>query len=254
MAVVRVSHVFRVYQDDDQTSDTWIDIERIDKLVFETGSGLLFERYIFEYDWKSFDSKKAVKKEIKNPSDEKDVVKVPIRRSITLEANGGQTYQKAIHDYANDPENVTRVSHTRQVDHYDLDDSFLDEQGQPPRDPNNYINAVQKDSKEDGGDNPFKVEIIKEFISTSGTGFTWQKHIWSLDSDKDELLQFGNKDWLGSFGSDSSHMSDIDPPWRLDPLQNIINISWGDSLAVEFGDQDQDAPGYVAPKDQAEAP
>ena len=39
----------------------------------------------------------------------------------------------------------------------------------------------------------------------------------------------------------------IDPPYRLDPLQNIINISWG-GLAVEFGDKDQDAPGYKQPK------
>ena len=36
----------------------------------------------------------------------------------------------------------------------------------------------------------------------------------------------------------------INPPWRLDPMQNIVNISWGkDTLAVEFGDKDQDAPG-----------
>jgi hypothetical protein len=33
----------------------------------------------------------------------------------------------------------------------------------------------------------------------------------------------------------------INPPWRLDPLQNIVNISWG-SLAVIFGPKDQDAP------------
>ena len=34
---------------------------------------------------------------------------------------------------------------------------------------------------------------------------------------------------------------DIDPPWRLDPLQNIVNISWGDSLAVEFTER----PDYL---------
>jgi hypothetical protein len=26
----------------------------------------------------------------------------------------------------------------------------------------------------------------------------------------------------------------IDPPWRLDPLQNIINVSWDDGIAVHF--------------------
>jgi hypothetical protein len=30
----------------------------------------------------------------------------------------------------------------------------------------------------------------------------------------------------------------INPPYRLDPLQNIINISWGgEGLAVEFHDK-----------------
>jgi hypothetical protein len=33
----------------------------------------------------------------------------------------------------------------------------------------------------------------------------------------------------------------IDPPYRLDPLQNIVNISWG-GLAVEFGPGAKDAP------------
>jgi hypothetical protein len=28
----------------------------------------------------------------------------------------------------------------------------------------------------------------------------------------------------------------INPPYRLDPLQNIININWGEGLAVEFHD------------------
>jgi hypothetical protein len=32
-----------------------------------------------------------------------------------------------------------------------------------------------------------------------------------------------------------------DPPWRLDPLQNIVNINWG-GLAVIFGPKDEDAP------------
>jgi hypothetical protein len=32
-----------------------------------------------------------------------------------------------------------------------------------------------------------------------------------------------------------------DPPWRLDPLQNIVNINWG-GLAVIFGSKDEDAP------------
>jgi hypothetical protein len=29
----------------------------------------------------------------------------------------------------------------------------------------------------------------------------------------------------------------INPPYRLDPLQNIININWGEGLAVEFHDK-----------------
>jgi hypothetical protein len=47
-------------------------------------------------------------------------------------------------------------------------------------------------------------------------------------------------------------MADVDPPWRLDPLQNIINVSWG-GLAVEFGEKDHDAPG-MKPKDSPPDP
>jgi hypothetical protein len=36
----------------------------------------------------------------------------------------------------------------------------------------------------------------------------------------------------------------INPPYRLDPLQNIINISWGGGLAVIFGEEDTDAPPF----------
>jgi hypothetical protein len=56
-----------------------------------------------------------------------------------------------------------------------------------------------------------------------------------------------NKDWQGrqvklknQFLIDVSQdpqgpngPNDIDPPYRLDPLQNIVNVNWG-NLAVEF--------------------
>ena len=36
--------------------------------------------------------------------------------------------------------------------------------------------------------------------------------------------------------------NNINPPYRLDPFQNIINVNLG-GLAVEFGDRAKDAPG-----------
>jgi hypothetical protein len=231
----RRSHVVRIYKDDDPGSGVWVDVERVDKLTFETGSGLLYEKYIFNYDWSVFDPEDpntVEKKEIKNPNDDSLTIKVPIRRVATLEAGNGLTYQRASHIYGNDPDNLTRVAHTRRVDHYDIPDNALDQDKQPPPDPTDYINAVDLNSKDDG--QYIEVEVIARFISTSGAGLTWQKHIWNLGLANDPLLQFGNDDWLAQLDSNESDTSDVDPPWRLDPLQNIVNISWGADVIVVF--------------------
>jgi hypothetical protein len=38
-------------------------------------------------------------------------------------------------------------------------------------------------------------------------------------------------------------MADQAKAWRFSPIQNPVNVNFGDGLAVEFGDNDQDAPG-----------
>lgn len=232
-----MSHVVRIYEDDDTTSDTWVDVERIDRLVFDVGTGLAYQRYVFTYDWSTFDPtdpNKAEIKKITKPDDESITLKVPIRTAIALEAGAGLDYQRAAHAYGNDPDNITRVVHTRRVDRYDLASDAIDRNGQPPSAMADYINAVQLASKDDS--QFLLVEIIQEFTSTSGNGLIWQKHIWGIDSLSDPLLQFGNNDWVRLFGSDQPDTTEVDPPWRLDPLQNIVNVSWGGGLAVEFGD------------------
>ena len=40
---------------------------------------------------------------------------------------------------------------------------------------------------------------------------------------------------------DKNGPNDVNPPYRLDPFQNIINVNWG-GLAVEFGDKDEAPP------------
>ena len=50
----------------------------------------------------------------------------------------------------------------------------------------------------------------------------WWLALWTLLTEHPEL-------WL---------IAAVDPPWRLDPLQNIINVSWGGGLAVEIFEGD----------------
>lgn len=240
----RRSHVVRIYKDDDKDSDSWIDVERIDHLVFEMNAGPLYIKQFFNFDWKSFDpkdTKTTQKKKVFAPgSDPKDkdadFVEVPIRRAIGMEANTGFEYQKSTYKLKNNSgeDQVNRKIKVRKVGHFDVDS--IDNKGQPPSKPQDYVDAINKESKDE--DNALEVEVIVSFYTEHGKGYTFKRHIWNLHSEEDITLIFdGNvKKWVKSSGD-----GDIDPPWRLDPLQNIVNHNFG-GLAVIFGEKDKDAP------------
>ena len=37
-------------------------------------------------------------------------------------------------------------------------------------------------------------------------------------------------------------MASTPKTWRFSPIQNPVNVKFGEGLAVEFGDKDKDAP------------
>jgi hypothetical protein len=201
----RKAHVFRIYKDDDQTSDVWVDIERIDALIFETGSGKDYRKWYYEYDWDKFDPKDpdiAEYKYITNPDDGpsvevstappaggKDYIKVPIRKALTVESGSGPQFQRTIHTHENGSsvdQETTRKVHVRKVIHYDVPKERQDADGQPPSDPKGYFNALDVESKDES--QYVEVEVIDELITTTGSGYTWRKWFWSLSSDGDALL------------------------------------------------------------------
>jgi hypothetical protein len=249
----RVTRIKRIFQNDDKDSDTWIDVERIEELWVETGKGADWQERHYTFDWDDFDNndQQNSKKKISNPDDPDTFVEVPIRSGATLVMRGAR-YQQYIHTFLNDETNKSRRTHSRKIYHYDIDADRLKD-GQPPSRPFEYKSA-RKDKDED---QHVEVEILEDYISSSRagrdihgrSGFTrphgaptpghWQQRIWHfegsslLDDDQGALTHINNPDAGPK----------IDPPWRLDPLQNIVNVNWG-GLAVIFGPEAQPAPAF----------
>ena len=83
-----------------------------------------------------------------------------------------------------------------------------------------------------------EVELVKELFKRDNL------HGMSNGSEQKTFIKFKNQ-YLAEESEQAKFKemgeNDINPPYRLDPFQNIINVNWT-SLAVEFGDTDEDAP------------
>jgi hypothetical protein len=217
----RKAHIFRIYKDDDSSSDVWVDIERIDALTFETGRDKDYRKWYFEYDWNSFDPEDTHTVEYKyitndadssgsssgistsKPTDGRDYIRVPVRKAITMEDGRDIQYQKSTYTHKNgssDDTGTTRKVHKRRVKHYDIPKDSLDEKGQPPTDPKEYFDALDATSIDES--NYIDVEVVDELITTTGSGYTWRKWHWTLGSDADSLLADPLKTKDGASGGD----------------------------------------------------
>jgi hypothetical protein len=196
----RVAHVVRIYQDNDVTSDVWADVERIDKLPIETGKGFKYRKLIYSYDWSEhfefddptapldpdFVEYKKVRPPDSDPNDDSTVIKIPIRKKSRMESGKGFDYQETVYTHENGADGEAgdeRKVHTRRVYHYDLSDGAVDEKGQPPRDPKDYLDAVQASSKDES--QYVDVELLESFRTKSGKGYTYQETVWTLNSSSD---------------------------------------------------------------------
>jgi hypothetical protein len=226
---------------------------------------------VWQFDWSSFDpsgtdldGNEIPKKLIQDPQDESkptdpgaSVVQVPVRGMVFVNEGIDYQWQGYKHYFINDASNATRETHSRLVYHHDISEKYLDDDGNPPSDPQDYLNAL---GDQDEGQY-LEVEILDGYWTDEHEGrddqgnkkpSTWQEKKWLLDSTDDPLLQdpivgsdIPKPGFSPTYNPDAGPT--VDPPWRLDPLQNIINVNWG-GLAVIFGPQGDDAPPFDAQK------
>ena len=235
----RKTHIKRIYKNDDPDTGLWIDIEQIDELTYTSGVGFAQQEKVWKFDWSSFDpdGDGVSKKKIQAPNNNSDpddpdaaVIEVPIREKLVVTQGAKEQYQQYNHFFANNNTNISRETHSRRVYHYDVPDDQLDENKNPPRDPQDYLNALgAKDNSQ-----YLEVEILDKFWTNEKESrnshgrlkpSTWQEKRWLVATASDALLHDRDGDTSKDFATNNPADGVIDPPWRLDPLQNIVNIN-----------------------------
>jgi hypothetical protein len=237
----RKTHIKRIYKNDDPDTGLWIDIERIDELTYTSGTGFAQQTNVWTFDWESFDpnGEGVTKKKIQDPNDDTNpddpaaaVIEVPVRGQLLVTQGAKEQYQQYNHFFVNDVTNSSRETHSRRVYHYDVPDDQLDENKNPPRDPQDYLNALgDKDSSQ-----YLEVEILDAFSTNENETrdshgrlkpSAWQERRWLVNNASDALLHDRDGDTSKDFATNNPVDGIVDPPWRLDPLQNIVNIGIG---------------------------
>ena len=159
------------------------------------------------------------------------MVLVPVRDKIVVTQGAKEQYQQYNHFFVNDQTNISRETHSRRVYHYDVPDDQLDENKNPPRDPQDYLNALG--AKDDS--QYLEVEILDQFWTNEKESrdshgrlkpSTWQEKKWLVANASDALLHDRDGDTSKDGATNNPADGIVDPPWRLDPLQNIVNVSF----------------------------
>lgn len=230
----RKTHIERIYGKAGN-EDTWVDVEVLDELPT---FGVKGQKTVSEFIYSS-DKRDTEKRRVEDPEDKDNYVEIEV---------GEEVHMASLRDvdrvFFNDPppSETERDIEVHKVIHRGINDGFLkdDERGQkqPPSDPEDYLRAIKATGDTDEGQY-LNVEVIGEW-SVHGTGQaipgrSITKTRWTPNTEASELRPADKE-------SDKKAK-----PVRLDPLQNIVNVSWG-GLAVDFGDKAADAPKPEASK------
>jgi hypothetical protein len=240
MAKGRKTHIARIYKNDDRDSNTWVDIERIDELhVIVAG-----QRIHYTFDWERVESGTIglSKKTLVNPNDESNKIDVPIRDKHRIK------FPQAVynHYFLNDGTNKSRETHSRRVYNHAIKEAYLVD-NEPPRDPKIYQDALGEQDPEQYID----VEVIDAYWTKGDDSRDVFQHILRLflgGTFGDKTVTQQKKEWSGATADPlikdplkegdveggtpafipikNPGAGEVDPPWRLDPLQNIVNIQW----------------------------
>jgi hypothetical protein len=171
-----------------------------------------------------------------------------VRDSVIFETGSGYHWRTINHNFDNTADNTSRTVNARKVYHYAVPDSSLDENKQPPRNSDDYLNSLgDRDNSQ-----YVRTEVLVSYRTTEGIGFHWQEKNWQPSSDSDPLLRDPLKEDEptndGPAGTDDANGDGgIDPPWRLDPLQNIVNVSWRgqQNFLLGGGDKPSETSGFA---------
>ncbi len=191
--------------------DKFVDIPIVEEAQFSHSKGAIFHRrkYKFINDDKEHPTTRKVKaKTITHraigvnggPPDSgddqdrpQDTVQVEVIQEITTKTGSGPTYNKYISKLTHDPpENPEpgRKTHTVRIRNPAHSHWWVD------------------------------VERTLEYTTKTGTGPTFKRYIHKIDWDHDS---FNN---VSALPLDDDPDTGFDPPWRLDPYQNIVNVRW----------------------------
>jgi hypothetical protein len=240
----RQTHIERVYGIG-RNSDLWVDIEVLDEFM-EQGERKQNTVHKFVCDPKKESTRNGTVIRVENPDDPDRYVDVIVwDRYKTTERE---------RSFYNCPGDTTRQGSVRKIPNRDISDRSLDQDKQPPRDPKQYLKAIQQ-TNTTNEDNFVCVEIVSLW-KESGTGTPpyrdvgadpWggtiigQNSNFKVETCNSEILPDKKDCERKSGGSSSRAANPNEPrrmgsdrtPVRMDPLQWIVNIDWG-GLAVEF--------------------
>lgn len=253
----RITHIKRVYQNDNPDSDAWVDIERIDELDLDIAG----QRVNYVFDWKPYDAPVMVgiqKKTLVDPNDSTTTIDVPVRDKHRIQ------FPQQIYDhyFLNGRDNKTRETHSRRIYHHAIKEAYL-VGNEPPSNPRFYRDSLGEQETEQYID----VEVIDAYHTQQDDNNNQYQHFQDLFRGipfRNQIVRDQVREWSGitddplvkdplvpgdvaggqpAFVQEKNPTAGpkIDPPWRLDPLQNIVNVHWG-GLAVIFGPKDSDAP------------
>ena len=163
MAVTRETHKIKVYNSADR--DIWLEVERLDKLIVETGTGVAYQKTIYHFLWENElddgtwdgSDKRTKIKSIKNPDDPSQFVDLPVIEYVDTETGTGFAYQRSRHRFDNSDENNSRVTHVKTVTGND--------------------------------DSKLKVEVIEKIKREFGQGVAYRKTVVTYEDQGDEQQQ-----------------------------------------------------------------
>lgn len=270
----RNTHVVRLFgtnKDGDILQDLWIDIERIDQMRnVVSGDGgveakknpviaMMGQDFVRNFHWKD-DPSQGDYLEEGNENKETEILKIcdpsvqgqnfedpdewiPLRVTKDIKAiNSRDNYQLLREKFLNDELNLARTVEYRRVYHYDtnIDDRVTEATDADPAlkawvvdlsGENKSAYDINRDTKDES--QYIEVAYIKQLGNESVN-----------DADKvsggngrvikllnDYLIDMSEEALLEETGPQG-----VNPPYILDPYQNIVNVSWG-GLAVEFLDK-----------------
>lgn len=246
---VHIQRFYNVNEDDFSTNkDCWMDVAIIDNRFISTSSGWKYKRSSFTPAFlnganpaRTTWPKRVLSPNEQDTGDPTIYVDLPVLIASGWSTGSGD--RRRIHTWGPGT-NESRTYWRRRVIHYEIDVSTATTQGlNDPAHPEigpawysvtDYLEALSAPDPSDYID--VEVTVITRLAVQSGSRF--KSGMLSLgDNAYDMLLRDPLRpDLISSVPAESPdyYPGKFDPPWRLDPFMNIVNIGTGQATEFEF--------------------